>query len=262
MQDTLARPAREPTVQSVDRAVTILEILGRQGEAGVSEVAGPLGVHNSTASRQLPVRQRRGLTEQVGERGRYRLGFRILLLANATAAHLDLTQLSRASCEWLAAEVGETVNVAVIEGDAAVNLGQVLGPASISSHNWIGHRTPLHATSSGKVLLAHLPAAERAERLARPLQSYTDATITDPGRLVGLLDQVAEAGWAGAFEELEVGLNAVAAPIRSFDGDVVAALSVSGPSYRMTREAACEVATSVVKAADEISAQLGHAPAT
>jgi IclR family transcriptional regulator, acetate operon repressor len=241
----------------VERAVTILEILARKGEAGVTEVATELGVHKSTASRLLAVLERRGLTTQVSERGRYRLGFRILLLANATVGQLELTQLSRPVCERLATEVGDTVNVAILEDDAVINVAQVRGTAAVTSHNWIGQRTPLHATSSGKVLLAHLSPSLRARLLLSPLARFTPATITDPARIAMELAEVVERGWAVTVEELEVGLNAIAAPIRSYEGSVVAAISVSGPSYRLGADAMPEVAVTVVKAAAEISDQLG-----
>jgi IclR family acetate operon transcriptional repressor len=249
--------ARDTTVQSVDRAVTILEILARQGEAGVTEIAAQLGVHKSTASRLLSVLERRGLTMQLSDRGRYRLGFRVLLLANATVGHLDITQLSRPVCERLAVAVGETVNVAVLEDEAVINVAQVRGTAAVSSHNWIGQRTPLHATSSGKVLLANLGPSQRARFLSQPLDRFTPATISDVGVLEAQLAEVAERGWAFTVEELEVGLNAVAAPIRSYGGHAIAAISVSGPSYRLAADAVADLAVSVVSAADEISNQLG-----
>jgi IclR family transcriptional regulator, acetate operon repressor len=255
-QSRTAQP-RDTTVQSVDRAVTILEILARQGEVGVTEIAAQLGVHKSTASRLLSVLERRGLTMQMSGRGRYRLGFRLLLLANATVGHLDITQLSRPVCERLAGTVGETVNVAVLEDEAVINVAQVRGTAAVSSHNWIGQRTPLHATSSGKVLLAHLAHSRRARYLSQTLDRFTPATVVDAGVLERQLAEVAERGWAFTVEELEVGLNAVAAPIRSYEGHVIAAVSVSGPSYRLPAEAVAGIAVAVVRAADEISEQLG-----
>jgi IclR family acetate operon transcriptional repressor len=255
---TRQRPEpRDTTVQSVDRAVTILEILAGQGEAGVTEIAARLGVHKSTASRLLSVLERRGLTMQLTDRGRYRLGFRVLLLANAAVAHLDITQVSGPVCERLAGAVGETVNVAVLEDDAVINLAQVRGAAAVSSHNWIGQRTPLHATSSGKVLLAHLGPGQKASFLSRPLDRFTPATISDAAVLEAQLAEVVADGWAFTVEELEVGLNAVAAPIRSYGGNVIAAISVSGPSYRLAADAVADIAVAVVRAADEISDQLG-----
>ncbi len=161
-------------------------------------------------------------------------------------------------CERLAAELGETVNVAILDAGYAINISQVRGNAAISSHNWVGQRTPLHATSSGKVLLAFQPLPVRDDLIARGLTRYTPQTITDPGRLRDELGEVTGRGWAATSEELEIGLNAVAAPIRGQDGEVVAAVSVSGPSYRLDADSFEKIAEPVVAGAAEISARIGH----
>lgn len=244
-------------VQSVDRALSVLEILAVRGEAGVTEIAAELGVHKSTAFRLVAVLESRGFVEQLADRGKYRLGFGIVRLAGATAAQLDLAQEGRRICEELAADVGETVNVAVLDRDLAVNISQVRGVARISTSNWVGRGTPLHATSSGKVLLAHAPDAVREAALARPLESYTAATITDPGVLGKELEEIVRRGWGTTVEELEVGLDAVAAPVRDAGGGVVAAVSVSGPSFRLAPGDLERLAPRVVAAAEALSRRLG-----
>ncbi|GAA0695562.1 IclR family transcriptional regulator [Kitasatospora atroaurantiaca] len=245
-------------MQSVDRAVTILELLARRGEAGVTEIAAELGVHKSTAFRLVAALEMRGLVEQPGERGKYRLGLGLVRLAGAATARLDLSQQSRPICERLAAEVAETINIAILDDDAAVNIDQVLGPSAVTTHNWVGQRTALHATSSGKVLLAHLSEAALERRLAEPLTSYTARTITDPRKLRRQLENVRTEGFACTIEELETGLNAVAAPLFAYHGQVVAAVSASGPSYRLSEPRILEVAAAVQRAAQEISARLGY----
>lgn len=245
-------------VQSVDRALRILELLARHGSMAVTEVAAELDVHKSTAFRLLVVLENRGLVQQIGERGKYQLGFGIARLAGATTARLDLTQQSRPVSERLAAQVGETVNVAVLETDCAVNIDQVRGPAAVSAYNWVGQRTPLHATSSGKVLLAHARPEDRERILAAPLGRFTPHTVADVAALRRELDETVRRGYAFTVEELELGLNAVAAPVRLYDGTVVAAISVSGPSYRVTRDRISSLASAVVAAAVEVSASLGY----
>ena len=244
-------------VQSVDRALSVLEILAAHGEAGVTEVAAELGVHKSTAFRLVAVLESRGFVEQLADRGKYRLGFGIVRLAGAAAAQLDIAQEGRPICESLAADVEETVNIAILDSDRAVNISQVRGPAALSTHNWVGQGTPLHATSSGKVLLAHAPDAVRKDVLSRELRRFTPATITDPEALRQHLDGVVERGWGSTAEEYEVGLNAVAAPVRDASGDVIAALSVSGPSFRMAADSYGQLAPRVVAAAGELSRRLG-----
>jgi DNA-binding IclR family transcriptional regulator len=257
---TLAsQPASQALVQSVDRAVTVLEILARRGEAGVTEIAGELGVHKSTAFRLVAALENRGLVEQTSDRGKYRLGFGIIRLAGATTAQLDLSRESQPVCERLAANVGETVNVAVLEGISAINITQVRGPAAVTSHNWVGQRTPVHATSSGKVLLAYQPEVVQRELVGDgPLQRYTPNTIVTPADLLTQLAEVRRLGYGHTVEELEVGLNAVAAPILGYDGRVVAAVSASGPSYRLDAERLHDVANQVKAGAAEISERIGY----
>jgi DNA-binding IclR family transcriptional regulator len=244
-------------VQSVDRAVAILEILARDGEAGVTEVARELGVHKSTASRLLAALDRRELVAQDTSRGKFRLGVGLLRLAGAAGRGLDLVQESRPVCRALAQEVGETVNLAILSGRAALYLDQVAGPAALSPHNWAGQRIPLHATSDGKVLLAYLPEAELAERLATPLARFTDRTITAAADFARLLAEVRRQGYGTAVEELEAGLTAVAAPVRNAEGTVVASISASGPSFRIPPDRIPALASSVRLAAAAVSRRLG-----
>jgi IclR family acetate operon transcriptional repressor len=239
------------TVQSVDRAIAILEILAREGATRVTDLAAELDVHKSTAFRLLAALEQGGLVEQSGDRGRYRLGFGVVRLAGAATAQLDLSRESRPVCLRLAEAVGETVNIAVPQDGDTVNISQVRGPAAISGHNWVGQRTPSHATSSGKVLLAF-----GALRLPAELERYTPRTLVSPAGLG--LDEIRERGWACTVEELEVGLNAVAAPIRGGDGAVVAAVSASGPSYRLTPERLPEVGNLLIEGAREISQRIGY----
>ena len=244
-------------VQSVDRALSVLEILATHGEAGVTEVAAELGVHKSTAFRLVAALESRGFVEQLVDRGKYRLGFGVVRLAGAAAAQLDIAREGRRVCEALAADLEETVNIAILDADRAVNVSQARGPAALSTHNWVGQGTPLHATSSGKVLLAHAPDTVRKSVLSRELPRFTSATITDPEALQQHLDRIVEQGWGATVEEYEVGLNAIAAPVRGADGYVIAALSVSGPSFRMDAEDFPRLARRVAAGADELSRRLG-----
>jgi DNA-binding IclR family transcriptional regulator len=253
----------EPTgagggVQSVDRAISVLEILARRGEAGVTEVAAEIAVHKSTAFRLLGALEDRGLVEQAQDRGKYRLGFGIVRLAGAVSGRMDVTRHGRVVCERLAGQVGETVNIAVAQAHYAVNVEQVHGPSAVTAQNWVGQLTPLHATSSGKVLLAHLTKAARAELLrGGGLQRFTPATLTTITALEKQLETVRRTGYATTIEEYELGLNAIAAPIRSQYGEVVAAVSASGPAYRFSVDRMTQLVPVLTAGADEISHRLG-----
>lgn len=258
----MSNPTPEVTgggVQSVDRALHALEILARLGEAGVTEVAADIGVHKSTASRLLAALEEREMVEQAQDRGKYRLGFGILRLASAVSGHLDVTQQGHAIAERLAVAVGETVNIAVLRSHYAVNVDQARGPSAVGTHDWVGELTPLHATSSGKVLMAYLAADTRHQLLADSgLDKLTKRTLTSVADLDRELELVVRDGYALTVEEFEEGLTAVAAPIRDHLGTVIAAISVSGPVYRLAEEKAREVAPMVIAAAADISARMGY----
>jgi DNA-binding IclR family transcriptional regulator len=245
-------------VQSVDRAIAILYLLAQHGTAGVTEVAAQLGVHKSTAFRLLGALESGSLIDQDGERGKYRLGLGILRLAAATAGRLELPTESRSICQQLAAELDEAVNIAILDNTEAMNVLQEYGTSSITDRNWIGQRTPLHATATGKVLLAHADAVTVKEVLAAPLHRYTPHTVTDPKSVEAELVRVRDQAWASTTEELEIGLNGVAAPIHDATGRVIAAVGASGPSYRLHVDSFPTVAAQLLTGAREIGARLGY----
>ncbi|MGH3495526.1 MAG: IclR family transcriptional regulator [Sciscionella sp.] len=245
-------------VQSVDRAISVLELLAKYGEAGVTEIAVELGVHKSTVSRLIGVLAARGLVEQLGERGKYVIGFGIVRLAGAAAGKMDLAHLGTPICEQMAESLGETVNIAVLDGDSAINISQARGTAAIAAQNWTGRRTPLHATSSGKILLSSMPEEELERIIAGPLTEFTPLTVTEAAPLRSELERITRLGSATCFEEYEVGLHAVAVPVHGPDHRVVAALSASGPSYRLSRSRARQVVEELRSAAEELSTQLSY----
>ena len=257
--DAVRSRDREPAlVQSVDRALTVLEILAKRGVAGVTEVAGELGVHKSTASRLIAVLESRGFVEQLSDRGKYRLGFGLARLAGALTVHRDLAHAGRAVCEALAADTGETVDLAILDGGRVTNISEVRGAGAVAVQNWVGQSTPSHATSSGKVLLAHQPGLDLEQMLGAALRRYTEHTITEVDALARELDVVRRRGWACTVEEYELGLNALAAPVCDHDGAVVAAISVAGPSFRLTPDDFPAIAPRLLQAAEDLGRRLGN----
>ena len=201
----------------------------------MTEIANELGVHKSTAFRLVATLEAHRLVEQTEDRGKYRLGVGLLRLAGATTARLDLVQEARPVCRQLASDTGETVNIAVLSESSALYLDQVAGSSALQPHNWVGQHIPLHATSNGKVLLSGL-SRQHCDAVLSKLSAYTPMTITTKSKLRAELEQVREQGYALAVDELEVGLTAAAAPIRNVHGDVVASMSVSGPTFRITQD--------------------------
>jgi IclR family acetate operon transcriptional repressor len=245
-------------LQSVRRAVSALEQIADEGELGVTELGRRLGVHKATASRLVATLAERGLLERDPTSEKYRLGFGMIRLAGAAMAGLDIVRTAHPILDDLADRTSETVNLGVLSGDAVVYVDQVTGSRSVVAVSWVGRRTPLHCTSNGKVLLAHVQETERERLLAGPLPALTPRTITDVSTLRAQLAEVTARGYAQTLEELEDGLNAVAAPVRRSDGGVVAALSVSGPAYRMRPVDLPRIARLAMEAADAISRRLGY----
>jgi IclR family transcriptional regulator, acetate operon repressor len=245
-------------LQSVTRALRSLEMIAEAGELGVTELGRRLGVHKATASRLAATLADRGLVERDPVTDKYRLGFGLIRLAGAAMAGLDLVSTARPILEDLADRTRETVNLGVVSGDGVIYIDQITGTRSIVAVSWVGRRTPLHATSNGKVLLAYMDDRELERHLQTPLDAATDRTITDPERLRAQLQEIRTRGYAQTLEELEEGLNAVAAPVRQADGEVVAGLSVSGPAFRMRPMDLPRVGRLTMEAAASISRRLGY----
>lgn len=247
----------EPKIQSVDRAARILELVGEAGSIGVSDLSRALGVHKTTVSRLAATLAGRGLLER-DERGSYRLGMTLVYLAGEVMADLQAVAVSRPVVQHLAETTRETVNLGVLHAGGVVCVDQATGGSSIMSVSWIGRRTPLHCTANGKVLLAAMDDEQLEHVLTEPLGAYTPRSIVDPDVLRSELELCRRRGYASTIEELEEGLNAVAAPVHRGDGQVVAALSVAGPAFRLRPIDVPRVAEEAVRGAETISRRLGY----
>ena len=245
-------------IQSVQRAAALLKVFGDQSaELGVSELSRTVNLHKSTVSRLLATLEREGLVERVVGSEKYRLGFELVRLARSAAYPEDVRTAAWPVLEQLAGASRETVNLAVVDGDEVVNVEQIAGPHLVGVSNWIGRRTPLNCVANGKALLAFQPLGEIERILSGPLPRYTELTITDPRALREELVSVRANGYAVALGEIEEGLNAVAAPIVGQRGRVIAAVSVSGPAYRVTPERITSLGSLTVDAASRISRRMG-----
>lgn len=249
--------ARVSAVRSVDRAVAILDLLAEGGWRTGAEVSRELGVHRSTALRLLGTLERHALVERDARTAKYRLGRRLPQLASVVTGELDLRYVARPVCESLSDALGETVTLDVLTGDVIVPIEQATASTSVVSVNWLGRRTPVHCTASGKAILAFGPAAVRERLLARPLEQVTPRTITDRSQLEAELEDAHRSGIARTHEELEPGLDALAAPVFGADGEVVAALDVSGPSHRLRAGNRPELDRLTIESAADLSRRLG-----
>lgn len=246
------------TVQSVDRAARILKLLARGGYLGVTEIAAELGVHKSSAHRTLGTLASHGLVEQDPRTEKYRLGFGLVGLASAVTAEIDVVSNAREASRRLSEQTGETVLLTALVGDEVVIVHQTSSSSSVLGVDWSGLHMPLHCTPGGKVLLAHMPKGEREGLVSGPLERFTANTITDPDVLHDELEVILARGYARTVEELETGLNAVAAPILRPGDEAVAAIGVYGPAFRLPAGSLDALGRTAKAAADEVSARLGY----
>ncbi|MBL8290196.1 MAG: IclR family transcriptional regulator [Bryobacterales bacterium] len=240
------------SLQTADRVLQILGAFdGNAREMSITRIADRLGVHKSTASRLATTLVQRGFLER--QQRTLRLGPEVNRLGLLALASTDLAALSAEAMQWLSAETGESVHLAVLEGGEALNVAQADGPAIVGIGNWVGRKTKLHCAANGKVLLAFSGQPVRG-----PLTAFTARTITSVKLLRAELQKVREQGWASNAGELEEGLNAVAVPVFDASGGCRAALSVSGPAYRVSPDRFSFLAGSCEQAARLIGFRLGH----
>ena len=220
--------ARNATSQTAERVLALLKTFDdSRMELGVADLARALDVHKSTASRLAAALERTGFLTRVGKR--YRLGVEIIRLGSLALRSFDLVATMQPAMEKLSQRTGETVNLAVADGADVLNVAEVPSTYILSSSGgWIGRRTRPHAVANGKVLLAY--------GVLRPpavLERYTPRTVTSLDTLAAELAGVRANGYATAVAKLEEGLVAVAAPVFDPAGTCIAALSITGPEYRM-----------------------------
>jgi IclR family acetate operon transcriptional repressor len=236
-------------VQSIERAFAVLGAL-TDGPVGVTEVAERVELPKSTVARLLGSLVREGVVEQVPGDTRYRLGARIVTLAAGVVPLRSMVALARPVLVELASALGEAAGLSVPDGFAVHYVDQVDTAQQVQIRDWTGTRAPMHAVSSGLVLLALLPPSTLDAFLARPLERFTDRTVTEPAAIRSRLADVRRDGYAWVHEEFAEGLNSVAAPIEDRTGVVVAAVHMHGPSYRFPgAKDEAEIAATVVDAA-------------
>ncbi|MFM8447367.1 MAG: IclR family transcriptional regulator [Candidatus Nanopelagicaceae bacterium] len=229
--------------QAVDRATSLLiAILNSPEPPLLSELARELGLPKSTTSRILGALERQGLIRR--DRNSAYLGGEVLL-KYASAQNQDSTLINRMRpvLESLAEKTSESINLAVPGNDDLKLIDQVDGKHLLGATNWIGRNVPYHASALGKVLLAFGAAAIPSGNL----QSKTARTITSRSQLNAELEKVRKTGFAIIDNELENGLVAVAAPVFNHDGKVVAAISISGPDARISREQLIKFGELIIK---------------
>jgi DNA-binding IclR family transcriptional regulator len=245
-------------IRVIDRAVAILGCLAfeRSGLSG-TELAAAVGISKGTAHRLLCSLADHRLVQQDPLTKRYRLGLGLFELGNQVLAHLQPVEVAKPFLERLVEETGETANMAVMDGGMALYVAKVECSFSIRIGSMVGLRQPCHCTGLGKVLLAYHTNGAGPPVGEQSLYRKTERTIVDVNRLHQELALVAERGYAIDDQEFEDGLRCIAAPVRDHTGAVSAAVSVSGPTSRITDEVLDEFVRKVACVARDISSALG-----
>ena len=253
----IADGARGGVVQSVERALDILEFLSRsEDELGVSEIGSATGLAAGTAHRLLGTLASRGYIHRNARTRRYGLGLKSLTLAITTRERL--APLALPFLEKLAEVSRETANLAILEGNAMMYVEQV-SPSSrmLRIFTEPGNRVPLHSSGTGKVLLAYQPPRLIEFIIGRAgLTRQTATTITDPGQLRSELRRIRHDGFAVDHEEQEEGVRCLAAPVFGPDGEIFASISLSGPASRLGPKRTEELVPPLRRIATDLSAAL------
>lgn len=242
--------------QAVERASALLSLIVESGAPRTfSSLVDELGLAKSTTSRLLQALERSRLVHR-DRSGAFRPGALFSLHAARPSALHDLSELARPTMEHLSELSRETVNLAVPRGSQVVQIDQVDSRYLIGATNWVGVDVPAHCTALGKVLFAHgalpLPSGN--------LERRTPHSPVDRAQLDHALVEVRRRGWAASLDELELGLAAVGAPVRTVDGAVVAAVSISGPTNRINDYGITQIGDLLVAELRGLSALLGHQP--
>jgi IclR family transcriptional regulator, acetate operon repressor len=243
---------------AIDRGADLLvRVLESEQPVALTDLASAAGLPKSTASRLVSALERRGLIEQDGERGRLRPGPAILRVAERGMLERNLVELARPSLDELSEASGETINLAVPAHDGVEHIAQVDSRHFLGAGQWLGRSVGYERSANGKVFAAFgrapVPPAGMATAGATPTGAVTAEAATSRE-----LEGVRRSGFATSIDELEVGLSAIAAPVRGAHGEVIAALSISGPTLRMTPERIEELRPILTSEAASLSRRLGH----
>lgn len=251
------KPAHTGTLE---RGLAVLEHVGLREEISTNAIATQLGLSRSAIYRIVHTLKELNYLEADHVTGRVRLGARLVELGVQAMSSTDLHRASPQYLSALAARTGETVFLAVPDGDAMVYMGKDRGANAVTLHCQLGTRRAQHASSVGKAWLSALPTAERADRVTRMrLDRFTPNTIVDRTLLLEELDRTARRGWAVDNVENEPDVGCVAAPIHDRTGEPIAAMSVAGPAGRVLTRAD-ELGAVVAEAAATLSRRLGYLP--
>jgi DNA-binding IclR family transcriptional regulator len=246
-------------VQVLDRSFHILDALAAaRDEVSPAELASSLRLHKSTVHRLLIVLENQRFIRRTTD-GRYGLGTKLIEMGSRAMEQLDLGEHAAPFLRRLVEETGETAHISILSGTEMISIANVPSRWTLTTPSTVGRRTQIYCTSVGKAFVAFLPEERLATLLARlPFTPRTRRTITSSPALRAELERVRKRGYAIDNEEAEEGLRCIGAPVRDYSGEVAASISIAGPVFRVQKGRVAELARAVVKAAGDLSADLGY----
>ena len=247
-------------IKVLDKSLSVLETLLRgNSPMSVTEISEKLGIYPSTAHRMLDTLRYWGYVEQDPNTQKYQLGLKVVELGMAKLQEMDLLKEASPYLKELVSECNETVHLGVLEEGEVLYLAKQESSQTIRMVSRVGSRVPAHCTALGKVLLAHLSKEERKNILNKKgLPRLTKNTITNEKELEKELCKVREQGFALDREEHEKDVRCIAAPIRNHQGNVIAAMSISGPAFRMDVNKQNHLREALIQTSKKISKRLGY----
>ncbi|KKB39135.1 IclR family transcriptional regulator [Bacillus thermotolerans] len=250
---------RENVVKSVARALDIIELVSSSKQGmGVSEISRQMDINKSSVFRILSTLSQYGYIEQNEETEKYRLGYRFLHISSKLLDSIDVRAEALPILKELESETNEVVHLVVYDQGEVVYIEKLDGDETLRMHSKVGKRAPVHCTSVGKAIMAYLPREEVQSIIERKgLPAHTAHTIVEKEILLNELDEVKKKGYAFDLDENEEGIRCVAAPVFDHTGAVAAAVSISGPTMRMTDDRLRVLSERMVRAGQAISERLG-----
>jgi IclR family transcriptional regulator, KDG regulon repressor len=246
-------------VKSVSRALDIITLVSlKKGGLGVTEIANQIDINKSSVYRILSTLVQYGYIEQDSETGRYKLGYKFLEVSSKLLESIDLRAEARPYLQELENLTNEVIHLVVYDQGEVVYIEKLEGNETLRMHSKVGKRAPMHCTSVGKAILAYLPSNVVLDILDRKgMPMHTDKTITNRDSFLQELIEVRKRGYALDLEENEYGITCIAVPIFDHLGKVIAAVSISGPTMRMTKERMEQLQSQMIQIGKKISKRLG-----
>ena len=247
-------------IKVLDKSLSVLELLLRQdSDMNITEMSEKLGFYPSTTHRILDTLKYWGYVEQDSHTQKYQLGLKALELGMTKLHKMDLVREATPYLKELVNQYNETVHLGALEKKEVMYLAKKESSQTIRMISYVGKRAPLHCTALGKVLLSYLPEEERRKILeGKQLPRLTERTITDKEELEKNLEQVKKQGFALDNEENEKDVCCMAVPIRNYQGTVIAALSISRPSFRMYKNKQKDLEKALIEIGEKISKRMGY----